>query len=100
MPSKQTIEKLLAWAWPVARVLAALAVVVVVYWADQRLTQAEVRRDLADHSERIKKLEQTDRDQAAGARAEGEWRGRMVERMDALLNRLDRIERKIDGGSK
>ncbi len=95
-----TIRRVVAWAWPVARVLAALAVTIAVYWADQRATQADVRRDLDRHAERIQALEETDKTQARAERAEGEWRGRMVERMDALINRLDRIERKIDGGTK
>lgn len=92
-----SMARIAEYAWPALRLVIAAAIAVAAFWVDQRMTQAEVRRDLAEHTDRLNRLEQTDREQAAGARAEGEWRGRMVERMDALLNRLDRIERKIDG---
>ncbi len=97
----ENIERLVAtYWWPVLRVLVAAALTVGVYLTDQRLTQTEVRRDIERHSERLRALEEADQARAKAERAEGEWRGRLVERLDAIANRLDRIERKIDGGGK
>lgn len=97
--SIENIERLVAaYWWPVLRALVAAALTVGVYLTDQRLTQAEVRRDIERHSERLKALEDADQARAKAERAEGEWRGRLVERLDAIASRLDRIERKIDGG--
>ncbi len=99
--SRQNLERLIsAYGWKAVQVLIAGAVTVGAYFLDQRMTQAEVRQRLDLYAGRITVLEETDKLQARAERAEGEWRGRMVERMDALISRLDRIERKIDGGSK